>query len=396
MRGAGDHFSVGERIAFYRRRRGMTQRVLANLVGRSEDWLSKVERNERDVRRLDVIGELAKALRVSAGDLLGNPVLVEADRAKEDDVPAVRDALMSHRRLSQTLFGRPMREPVDPAPVARLAEHGWSDYQSGQLGRVIAALPGLIASAQALEESAPVSDTASCWAASARIHHLAASALAKVGESELAWMSAERAMSAAEQSGDPLSLASAARAGTHALLSVGRFDDAVQLGQTAADWLAGQIRSNDPAALSIVGMLYLRTASAAARRQDRAGTSELLSAATGAARRLGRDANYWHTSFGPTNVALYRLSTGLDLGDVLYVIERVPRWTRLRCRPSGPWHTGSTSPARTATPPATTTPWTSSSMPSASRRSSSGTAQSSETPSRLCTAEATRPVPTLD
>jgi len=71
----------------------MTQRVLASLIGRSEDWLGKVERNERDLRRLDVVSELASALRVSVGDLLGNPVLMETDRAKEDDVPAVRDAL---------------------------------------------------------------------------------------------------------------------------------------------------------------------------------------------------------------------------------------------------------------------------------------------------------------
>ena len=63
MRGAGDQFSVGDRIAFYRRRRGLTQRVLAQLVGRSEDWLSKIERNEREIRRLDVLGELAKALQ---------------------------------------------------------------------------------------------------------------------------------------------------------------------------------------------------------------------------------------------------------------------------------------------------------------------------------------------
>lgn len=47
MRAAGDH--LGERIAFYRRRRGLTQAVLAGLVGRSEDWLSKVERGEAPV-----------------------------------------------------------------------------------------------------------------------------------------------------------------------------------------------------------------------------------------------------------------------------------------------------------------------------------------------------------
>ena len=153
MRGAGDHFSVGDRIAFYRRRRSLTQRVLAELVGRSEDWLSKVERNERDVRRLDVINEVARALRVSVGDLLGQPVLVEDSQPKDDDVPAVRDALMSHRRLSQTLFGSRAVEAVEVEPVERFTGHAWTDYQQGRLGRVIAALPNLIKSAQALEET---------------------------------------------------------------------------------------------------------------------------------------------------------------------------------------------------------------------------------------------------
>lgn len=51
MRGAGDGLSVGERIRFYRRRRRLTKGVLANLVGLSEDWLSKIERGERDIKR---------------------------------------------------------------------------------------------------------------------------------------------------------------------------------------------------------------------------------------------------------------------------------------------------------------------------------------------------------
>lgn len=279
MRGAGDQLSVGDRIAFYRRRRGLTQRVLADLVGRSEDWLSKVERNERDVRRLDVLSELAQALRVSLGDWVGQPVLVEDTRPENDDVPAIRDSLMSHRRLSQTLFGRRAADGVTVDPVAGLSEHGWDNYQQGRLGAVIAALPSLIKSAQALEDSSAAATDVRCWTVSARIHHLAASTLAKIGEADLAWIAAERAMSAAERSGDPLSLASAARAGTHALLAVGRFDDALNLGQTATAWLQGQMRQDDPAALSIAGMLYLRTAVAAARRQDRSATTELIASA---------------------------------------------------------------------------------------------------------------------
>lgn len=86
-----------------------------------------------------------------------------------------------------------------------------------------------------------------------------------------------------------------------------------------------QVSAEDPAALSVLGMLYLRTAVAAAHRQDRSTTRELLAVASEKARMLGRDGNYWHTSFGPTNVALHRIATGLSLDDVSWVIENGSR-----------------------------------------------------------------------
>jgi transcriptional regulator with XRE-family HTH domain len=81
MRGSGDELSVGERVAFYRRRRGLTQGTLGKLVGRSEEWVSSIERGRRQVRRLDVLTEVAGALRVGLPDLLGQPVLMEDDGA---------------------------------------------------------------------------------------------------------------------------------------------------------------------------------------------------------------------------------------------------------------------------------------------------------------------------
>ena len=50
---------IGERIAIYRRRRGISQTVLAGLVGRSESWLSQVERGARSVDRLSVLIDMA-------------------------------------------------------------------------------------------------------------------------------------------------------------------------------------------------------------------------------------------------------------------------------------------------------------------------------------------------
>ena len=228
-----------------------------------------------------------------------------------------------HRRLSPTLFGDLAGDAIAVEPVITYTEYAWTDYQRGRLGRVIAALPGLIKSAQTLEEHS--GDDHRTWLVSARIHHLTATTLAKIGEADLAWIAAERAMSAGERSGDPLALASAARAGTHALLSVGRYDDAMNLGHTAADWLRTKVDDDDPSALSVAGMLHLRTALAAARYQDRSAAAALLAQAEHAASRLGRDANYWQTAFGPTNVQLHRVAASLDLGDVAWVIDRGPQ-----------------------------------------------------------------------
>ncbi|TWG08096.1 helix-turn-helix protein [Saccharopolyspora dendranthemae] len=152
MRGGGDELSIGERIAFYRRRRGLSQVVLAGLMGKSEDWVSKVERGERQVNRVEVLVELARQLRVTLNDLLGEPVLFEAEEG--DDVPAVRDALMSPQRLSHTLVGDELpAEQADAEPVARLTEEAWNQYQEGNLGQVISLLPDLLGSARLLEHA---------------------------------------------------------------------------------------------------------------------------------------------------------------------------------------------------------------------------------------------------
>lgn len=323
MRGAGDQLSVGERIAFYRRRRGLTQGTLAALMGRSEDWLSKIERGERELRKIELVVEMARHLRVTLGDLLGQPVLVEDPHDPTgEDIPAIRDALMSPRRLSRTLFGG--RDGLPPAAphTAALAEKVWSDFQKGLIGAVVQALPGLIRTALALEEQDDVRER---WAISARVHHLAASTLSKIGEGDLAWLAAERAMYAADQADDPLVLASAARAGTHALLAAGRYDDALDLGSTAAEWLRRQMVEDDPNALSLLGMLHLRTGVAAARHDDRSTATANLRRAEVLAEQLGGDGNYWQTSFGPTNVKLHQLAAALDLGDVVYVVDRAPQ-----------------------------------------------------------------------
>ena len=165
---------IGERIAFYRQRRGYTQCQLAGLVGRSTDWLSKIERGERQIRRVDLLTELARALRVTLGDLMGQPVLLEDDQDR-DDIPAIRDALMAPGRLSRVLFASAGDgPPPDLGRAEQLVEYLWADYQRGRIGEVVERLPRLIGVAQRLEDAASgLSDDGRrrAWAMSARTHH---------------------------------------------------------------------------------------------------------------------------------------------------------------------------------------------------------------------------------
>src|SRR3954447_4865638 len=182
MRGAGDQLSIGERVAFYRARRGLTQGQVAAMVSRSEDWLSKIERGDRDLRKLDMIVALAAALRVTVGDLLGQPVLMEDDDdPRGHDIPAVRDALMTPRRLSRLLYAGTVSPEVSVQRMGVFAEQGWSDFQRGRVGKVVAILPDLIGFAHALEDQSNGSGNQG-WSVSSRIHHLAATTLAKIGE----------------------------------------------------------------------------------------------------------------------------------------------------------------------------------------------------------------------
>src|ERR1700730_12994354 len=113
MRGIGQSLTIGERIARYRRRRGMSQEILAGLVDRTVDWLSKVENGRIDLDRLSVIRRVAEALDVSVGDLAGEPTLLDWSQDSESQtIPALRNALLDYRQLSP--FLTPSQDPEPP------------------------------------------------------------------------------------------------------------------------------------------------------------------------------------------------------------------------------------------------------------------------------------------
>ena len=73
--------ATGQRIARARRRRGLSQAVLAGLARRSESWLSQVERGKRGVDSHSVLTRLAEILRVDIEELTGSGYPDEEGRA---------------------------------------------------------------------------------------------------------------------------------------------------------------------------------------------------------------------------------------------------------------------------------------------------------------------------
>ena len=99
-----EYMSVGERIAIYRRRRGLSQLALANMIGRSEAWLSQVERGIRHVDRVSVLIRLAQVLKVTVEDLIGQPLSLGPNGGIEfRAIPALRAALTDYEVIPATL-----------------------------------------------------------------------------------------------------------------------------------------------------------------------------------------------------------------------------------------------------------------------------------------------------
>src|SRR4051812_5996448 len=136
---------VGRRIATYRRRRGLSQAALAGLVGRSESWLSQVERGVRSVDRMSVLLDLARVLHVEVEALIGRPwQLAPNGGVIAGDFSDLRAVLTSY----SSLLGRPYVHVTDLAELrARVAEMHRT-YQAARYDDVMSALPAVLAAVE--------------------------------------------------------------------------------------------------------------------------------------------------------------------------------------------------------------------------------------------------------
>ncbi|MEV8517594.1 helix-turn-helix transcriptional regulator [Dactylosporangium sp. NPDC051484] len=289
--------SVGERIAAYRRRRGLSQAALAGLVGRSESWLSQVERGVRSVDRLSVLLDLAKVLHVEVEALTGQPWQYAPSG---NPVVGGLDGVRRFFARYDNLLGVEAGDQVDVADVRRRVDGGHRAYQAADYERVVEELPALLSSADPLRSFGSGGGRREALASYVNAYAMAAKLLTKMGAADLALLSADRAASAAVDADSVEARGMAAYQVVCALLRADRAEDAEQLAVHMAEVVRREARPDAPSVISVAGALWLIGAVIAGRRTDRAEAWRRLDQADGLAAMLGHDGNFAWTAFGPT------------------------------------------------------------------------------------------------
>jgi len=305
---------IGERIRIYRLRRGLSQKELAGLVRRSESWLSQVERGIRSVDKLSVLIDIAKVLKVKVETLSGQPFSLAPNGEPElDDMTAIQRALGSYPGLGITSSPASKLLDIERLTIEVHLRYQAADYRAAAriLPALITGVDTLVAKAQGAERQHALEVQSSVYVATAKL-------VTKVGDGELAWLTADRAANAALRAESPTLGAAAAYQVACAFLKNDRLDEA----ETIALTTAANLRDDSPAGVSLRGALTLIGAVIAGRRNDRGGATERLQLAQGLADQLGEDGNYGWTAFGPTNVAIHRVSTAAELGDATEAIAK--------------------------------------------------------------------------
>lgn len=311
---------VGRRVAYWRQRRGMSQQVFADALGKSKSWVDKIERGVRRLDKFSVLNDIADALTIDAQQLLGHESQRRVDQwncIDQVEVDSIRQALERYERLGRYLDGAAL-EPVSLTELQKSVTHAWHAYERANYPVLARELIDLLKAAPVAEENAAPSQRAAAAGLLTQVYQIASTVLRKLGESQLSWLAADRAIGAAQRCDDPLLIGVATTRVANALRSMGRVQAALDINVQVAHRMmadAGDRARSDPAAMSVYGTLLLQGAMAASLAGDTATTRDLLHSASRAAQRVGDGKNHYWTSFGPTNVVLHRVAAAVELGE---------------------------------------------------------------------------------
>lgn len=303
--------------------RGMSQDDLAERSGLSRDLIAKLEQGRRSSTRLTSVAALASALDVELSALTDGRALVGEQRG----VLALRQALTGPASFP----GIDADDAGEPTPLAELAatvDAAWADYWAGSFTRLGKTLPALIGEARLATRQLPAGQRPAAFASLSAAYQITACLLTQLGMEDLGYLAVERALAAAENSGDRLRAATLMGSLSWVLLNQGRFAEAERTALHTVDETEPSLGKAPPEHVSVWGSLLLTALAATAARGDTGRADEELSLARAAGARLGGERNDYETYFAPVKVATESVHAAVKLGDSAAALARardVPR-----------------------------------------------------------------------
>ncbi|WP_225731002.1 MULTISPECIES: helix-turn-helix domain-containing protein [unclassified Nocardia] len=303
----GDRF-IGQQIAAYRKRRGISQQVLADRVGLSRGAIAKYENGERPLDSRAALYSIATALQVSVADLTGHPDdrYLSPTAAFHAAVPAIEVALLAAGHVADD------REPAPVAELASEADRALDLRMAGDLSALGQMLPDLLTDCHRRTTTGTEPDRRTAWSALSRAAFATALASKGLGYTSLAWNAAHLTAEAADEIGDRVAVAASEFVYSQVLLAI---PNGMPAAYTRASGTADKLQSElttTAQGSQILGMLHLQSAlvSAAQGRDAEAHLAEARDLAT----RTGNDTDAFRLAFGPANVDIWAMSIALEEG----------------------------------------------------------------------------------
>ncbi|WJV47386.1 helix-turn-helix domain-containing protein [Streptomyces flavofungini] len=307
---------LGRTLRRLRRLASLKQEELAERSNVSVDVIRQLEQGRKHSARLPTLHALANGLGVELTTLLGDPPAVAS--TGENDGPrfvAVRRAIMP------ALWGP---EPEPPGPgfsSARLREQiadGWTQYHAAEFDTVMKALPDLIADARSAAAAGDSVGRGSGFAALGKVLQLAGHVAVRMGKTDLALISLERATEAAGQSSDPLLLPMIVNSMAWTYQRQGRLEDALGIALRAAGDMTEAGRTGTADGLKVWGALTMSAATSAARSGDYERAAVMMATAEKEAARVSKlpegGDNRMVSVFSPSSVRIERVRLAVQYG----------------------------------------------------------------------------------
>ncbi|MFJ9029581.1 helix-turn-helix domain-containing protein [Streptomyces sp. NPDC102274] len=273
---------LGSTLRRLRKLSDLTQEQLSERSAVSVDVIRHLEQGRKKSALLPTLHALADALGVELTTLLGDPP--GAPSTGEGDSPAL---VAVRRAITPPLFSAlPDPSEAEGLSVSVLRDQiadAWSDYHAAEFDSLMKSFPGIVMDARRLVAA----DLAGAQAALGKVLQLGGHLAVRLGKTDLALMSLERAIAAADASSDPLLTPMICNSVAWAYQRQNRLDDATAVALHAAARVERD-HLGTAEGVRVWGGLLMSAATSFARRGDYDRADEMMRTAEKAAERVAK------------------------------------------------------------------------------------------------------------